>query len=138
MRCSTRIALALLAAVSISSGGLAATPPAHDDTPDQVRIGTGVICDTQDEVAHFVRLMGEHDPRGALIAVNRQVANPAACGMATVAFRTGKKIGEVRTSKGAFSIMEIEILAGTVDGNWQMMTPTRTQYTAVAVEGYDV
>jgi len=138
MLCPTRIAIALLAAASISSAGLAATPPAHDDTPDQVRIGTGVICDTQDEVAHFVQLMGEHDPRGAMIAVNRQVANPAACGMATVAFQTGKKIGEVRTSKGAFTILEIEILAGTVDGDWHMMTPTRRQFTAVAVEGLDV
>jgi hypothetical protein len=103
-----------------------------------VRIGTGVICDTEDEVAHFVRLMSEHDSRGALIAVNRDVANPAACGMATVAFRTGKKIGEVRTGKGAFTIMKIEILAGTVDGSWHVMTQSRTQYTAVAVEGYDV
>ena len=138
MRCSTRIALALLAAVSMSSAGLAATVSSQDDDPQQVRIGTGVICDTQDEVAHFVQLMGEHDPHGALIAVNRQVANPAACGLATVAFRTGKKIGEVRTSKGAFSIMEIEILAGTVEGQWHMMTPVRTQYTAVELAGYDI
>jgi hypothetical protein len=138
MRSSTRIAIALLAAASMASAAAATTVPQPNDNPEQVRIGTGVICDTQDEVSHFVQLMGEHDPRGALIAVNRQVANPAACGMATVAFRTGKKIGEVRTSKGAFTIIEIEILAGTVNGSWQMMTPARKQYTAVAVEGYDV
>ena len=138
MRCSSRIALALLAAVSMSSAGLAATVSSQDDDPQQVRIGTGVICDTQDEVAHFVQLMGENDPHGALIAVNRQVANPAACGLATVAFRTGKKIGEVRPSKGAFSIMEIEILAGTVEGQWHMMTPARTRYTAIELAGYDI
>jgi hypothetical protein len=57
--------------------------------------------------------------------------------MATVAFRTNKSIGEIRTAKGTFNIVEIQIVAGAVNGSWQMV-PNRTQYTAVAVKGLDI
>jgi hypothetical protein len=129
-------ALSLLAAGAMSTASQAADNVDLQNA-DQVHVGTGVICDTQDEVTNFVRLMGEHDPGGALQTVNRQSQSPMACGMATIAFRAGKNLGEVRTDKGSFNIVEIEVVAGSVDGNWQMV-PSRTQYTAVAVKGIDI
>jgi hypothetical protein len=60
-----------------------------------------------------------------------------ACGMATVAFRTGKSLGEMRTSKGSFNIYQIEVVAGAVDGSWHVV-PSRTQFTAMAVKGIDI
>jgi hypothetical protein len=136
---SISFAVALLATGAMSTATYAGNPALDDAAleSDQVHVGTGVICDTQDEVTSFVRLMGEHDPGGALETVNRQSAAPMACGMATIAFRTGKSLGEVHTDKGAFNILEIEVVAGSVDGNWQVV-PNRTQYTAVAVKGIDI
>jgi hypothetical protein len=96
-----------------------------------------VICDTQDEVTSFVHLMGENDPGGAMEKVNRDAPTPMACGMATVAFRAGKSLGEVHTDKGAYNILEIEVVAGSVNGSWQMV-PRRTQYTAIPLGGYDI
>jgi len=134
---SATIAIAMLAAGAISTANGAEEASLLDAGSGKVHVGTGVICDTQAEVTSFVQLMGDRDPGGAIQQINRQSQSPMACGMATVAFRTGKNMAEVRTDKGSFNIVQIEIIAGSVDGNWQMV-PRRIQYTAVAIPGYDV
>jgi len=132
---SAAVAIALLAAGAFSTAR--ADEVSLEPNTDRIHVGSGVICDTQDEVTNFVRLMSEGDAGGALQKVNRASSAPMACGMATVAFRAGKSLGEVHTDKGTYNIMEIEIVAGSVNGNWQMV-PRRTQYTAVPVAGYDI
>ena len=135
---SMSFALALLATSIISTAGFAEENASLEQAPaGQIHVGTGVICDTQDEATSFVRIMSEHDAGAALSAVNSKSTLPMACGMATVAFRAGKTMGEIRTAKGAFNIVEIEIIAGAVDGSWHMV-PNRMQYTAVAVKGLDI
>ena|SRR5690348_9201618 len=134
---SAAVALALLATGAISTARADTDDASLEPNSDRIHVGSGVICDTQDEVTSFVRLMSESDASGAMQRVNREASTPMACGMATVAFRTGKHIGEVHTDKGTYKIMEIEIVAGSVNGNWQMV-PRRTQYTAIPVAGYDI
>src|SRR5690348_10571835 len=94
---SAAVALALLAAGTISSARAGTDDASLESNSERIHVGSGVICDTQDEVTNFVRLMGESDPSGAMQKVNRQAATPMACGMATVAFRAGKSLGEIRT-----------------------------------------
>jgi len=133
------LGLAPLALLLCVGPGLAADPTNVAATPgDKIQIGTGVICDTHDEVNRFVNLMAERDAGVALHSVNQEASNPLACGMATVAFRTGADLGEVRTGKGAYKILKIEVIAGTADGKWHVLTPRRTQFTAIAVEGLDI
>jgi hypothetical protein len=134
---SISFALALLATSAISTAGFAEDVSLEQLPEGKIQVGTGVICDTQDEPTSFVRIMTEHDAGAALQEVNSKSQRPMACGMATVAFRSGKKMGEIRTGKGSFTIVEIEVIAGSVDGSWQMV-PNRTQYTAVAVKGLDI
>lgn len=133
---SISFALALIATGAISTAAFAqdTSLPMQEG---QIQVGSGVICDTQDEATSFVQIMSERDPGLALQQINTRSTKPMACGMATVAFRTNKNIGEVRTAKGTFNIVEIQIVAGAVDGSWQMV-PNRTQYTAVAVKGLDI
>jgi hypothetical protein len=133
---SMSFALALLATGAISTATLAHENTALEDG-GKIQVGTGVICDTQDEAQEFVRIMSEHDAGAALQQVNGRAASPMACGMATVAFRTGKSLGEMRTSKGSFNIYQIEVVAGAVDGSWHAV-PSRTQFTAMAVKGIDI
>jgi hypothetical protein len=132
---SISFALALLATGAMSTAALAENTSLEG--ADQIQIGTGVICDTQDEASDFVRIMSEHDAGAALQEINRKASSPLACGMATVAFRTGKSLGEVHTGKGSFNILEIEVLAGAVDGSWHAV-PSRRQFTAMAVKGLDI
>ncbi len=105
---------------------------------DKVHIGSGVICDTHEEVQRFVNLMASKDAGGALQTVNREKENPLACGMATVAFRAGKDHGEVRNGKGSYKILEIEVVAGTANGSWHMIVPKRTQFTAIPLPGVEI
>ena len=105
---------------------------------NQVHIGSGVICDTQDEVKRFVSLMASKDAGGALQTVHRESDKPVGCGMATIAFRAGKEHGEMRNGKGSFKIVEIEVIAGTANGSWQMIVPRRTQFTAIPLTGVEI
>lgn len=135
---SMSYAVALLAACAISTATMAlAEENVSLGGADNIQVGTGVICDTQDEATSFVRIMSERDANSAMQEINGKAQSPMACGMATVAFRTGKRIGEIRTSKGSFNIMEIQVVAGAVDGSWRVV-PNRTQYTVVAVKGLDI
>jgi hypothetical protein len=104
----------------------------------KMHIGSGVICDTHEEVQRFVNLMASKDAGGAVQAINREKANPLACGMATVAFRAGKDHGEVRNGKGSYKILEIEVIAGTANGSWHMIVPKRTQFTAIPLPGIEI
>jgi hypothetical protein len=133
---SMSFALALLATGAISTAALAQQNTALEDG-NKIQVGTGVICDTQDEAQEFVRIMSEHNAGAALQEINGKASSPMACGMATVAFRTGKSLGEIRTSKGSFDIYQIEVVAGAVDGSWHVV-PNRTQFTAMAVKGLDI
>lgn len=135
---SMSYAVALLAAGAISTATMAsAEENVSLGGADNIQVGTGVICDTQDEATSFVRIMSERDANSAMQEINGKAQSPMACGMATVAFHTGKRIGEIRTSKGSFNIMEIQVVAGAVDGSWRVV-PNRTQYTVVAVKGLDI
>lgn len=133
---SMSFALAVLATGAVSSAAMAENL-ALQDAADKIQVGTGVICDTQDEATSFVRIMSERDPGLALHQINNSASKPMACGMATVAFRTNKSMGEIRTAKGTYNIVEIQVIAGAVDGSWQLV-PNRTQYTAVPVKGLDI
>jgi hypothetical protein len=134
---SMSFALALLATGAISTAALAQNENTALENGNQIQVGTGVICDTQDEATDFVRIMSEHDAGAALQQINGKAQSPMACGMATVAFRTGKSLGEIHTSKGSFNIYQIEVVAGAVDGSWHVV-PSRTQFTAMAVKGLDI
>ena len=105
---------------------------------DKLHVGSGVICDTHEEVQRFVNLMASKDAGGAVQTVNREKENPLACGMATVAFRAGKDHGEVRNGKGSYKIFEIEVIAGTANGSWHMIVPKRTQFTAIPLPGVEI
>ena len=100
---STSFALALLATGAISTAAFAenATLGEMPDGAGKIHVGTGVICDTQDEATSFVRIMSDQNAGAALQQVNSESTKPMACGMATVAFRAGKSMGEIRTSKGS-------------------------------------
>jgi hypothetical protein len=134
---SMSFALALLATGAISTAGFAENTSLESPDSSKIHVGTGVICDTQDEATSFVRIMSDQDAGAALQQINSKSTKPMACGMATVAFRAGKTMGEIRTSKGSFNIVEIQVIAGAVDGSWRMV-PNRTQFTAVAVKGLDI
>lgn len=132
------IKLAPLAAVLMAGPALADDHATNTLLKDGVHVGNGVICDTQDEVATFVKSLPKLGPSNALAAINQQSNNPAACGMATIAFEHGRELANMRTEHGSYSIMQIDIVAAaTNDGAWHPVT-RQTQYTAVKLEGLEI
>lgn len=87
-------------------------------------VGSGPICDQADQLAQFLQTPNNQ----TLVAINQAAGSPA-CGIAAVAYFKVKEVSVVRTSKGAFTIYEIVVVAGFVNGQPKPVPPT-TQYTA--------
>lgn len=132
------IALLLAASLVAGMGGSAiAQETSAGGDQDNIHIGRGVICDTQEQATRFTMLIVDRELDQALVMVNREVANPSACGMAVIAFRSGKEVADIHNDKGTFKIIEIVVMAAATDEGWHMVAP-RTQYTAVSEIGMKI
>ena len=131
MRKIATIALLLTAATST---GMAAETPAslNIDPSEEVRVGLGVACDTEDQIERYASLIGAKDSAEALQIVNDEAQNPRACGAVAIAYKISKQVTNVRNEKGSFRIVEIVVIAAASgNGGWQMVDPHPTQYIAV-------
>lgn len=122
------IALALLA-IAVSAPSRA--DELHGDNSG-VQIGKGIMCDTEQQAQRLADLMANKDPEEAMNTVNKEADNPLACGMAVVAFQTGKHIGDVHNEKGTFKIMEIKVIAAATPEGWRTVDGT-TQFAPMPV-----
>ncbi|HZP79662.1 MAG TPA: hypothetical protein VFB45_26245 [Pseudolabrys sp.] len=128
----------IAAVLFVSALGLAAARA--DEQPADttgVQVGKGVVCDTEQQAQRFASLIAEHEPGDALSTVNKEADNPLACGLATVAFKPGKHVGDVHNDKGLFKIMEIKIFAAATPDGWRTVDGA-TQFAAIPVEGLDI
>ena len=66
----------------------------------KIEVGTGIFCDTQQQVERFVALY-EGDARAAMNAVNAEANDPTACIAGNVAFIRGPEFLTTRTTRGA-------------------------------------
>jgi hypothetical protein len=81
--------------------------------PDQhqmnVEVLTGPLCDTQEQVQHYIALY-DGDPQTTINAVNAEEHDPQACGVASVAYVRGPHIGSGRGHDMVFRIVRILVL----------------------------
>lgn len=113
----------------------AATPSRADRLPGDnggVQIGMGIMCDTGQQAQRLTDLMANKSPEEAMSMVNQEADNPLACGVAVVAFETGKHIGDVHNKKGTFKIMEIKVLAAATAEGWRT-AESMTQFAPMPV-----
>jgi len=119
-------------AVTLSSSAVALAE--GSDTPV---IGSGIICNTSDQIARLANLMDTSDPREAMLVVNREASDPTACGAAVVAFQPGKKVGDIHSKDGTLEIREITIIAAAAKDGWHKVDP-QTQFTMLRPEGLEI
>jgi hypothetical protein len=87
----------------------------------EVEIGTEVVvCNTQKQVEEFVAF-NESDPRTAIRAINDEEKNPAACGVADLAF---VRIVTLRTRNATFQVTAILVIGLVTEDGMQSVTPT--------------
>jgi hypothetical protein len=99
---------------------LALPAPAEDAKPDvtEIEIGSGLVCDTREQVQRYVELF-RGDPVAAAEAVNKEVGKDEACAFGTVAFVRGAEVARVRDNEDK-SVRIAEILVVGI-GTWNGM-----------------
>lgn len=131
-----RLSLAL--ASLLFAAPLHATPlgPATKSAP--IKVGQAVICDTSEQAHRFVALRnGGSEAMQAFQVINREAANPSACGTAIVAFRSGEALGSGRVEGQLVHIVQVTVLAFNNGARWSMV-PETVQYAVLVPEGIEV
>jgi hypothetical protein len=95
---------------------------------DEIEMGSGLICDTAEQVALFIALAEEHKPAtldAAVDAVNKEVKDDTACVITEVFFIRRGIVREVETSEGRKAILAVDVVGvrGMLGPTW--VKPTR-------------
>jgi hypothetical protein len=88
----------------------------------KIEVGTGVFCDTHEQVERFVTLF-DGDEVATMKQVNAEVNDPTACSIGTVAFVRGPNIGTARTKKGTFNIFRVLVVGVLTDSGFRSAVP---------------
>jgi|SRR5215471_4428548 len=86
---------ALLLVPSLSFLGI----PAH---AQEIEVGSSLICDTEEQAERFIALYNG-DKRATITAVNAEMHDPTACGLATTAYVRGPQLATARNKDITFS-----------------------------------
>jgi len=102
-------------------------------TAQDIEIGTGLLCDTAQQVERYV-VLTDQNPATALTAVNVEAKKENACAPGSVAYRRGRTVKTLTTKHGTYDIVEITVIAGVSQAGMMAITPT-VQYTLFPAKG---
>ena len=98
---------------------------------EEVKQGTGIVCDTARQIEAYAVLAHNGSPEEAIDVVNG-VAEPV-CAVLTVAFIRGKAVQTVPVPQGRAAITEITIVGYLLPYGWAA-APPEVQYTLFLVQ----
>jgi hypothetical protein len=87
-----------------------------------VEIGSGIFCDTQQQVERFVALF-QGDAEAAINSVNAEAKDPTACAAATIAFVRRPEVAIARTWHATFHIVPIVVVGVVTKQGLQITAP---------------
>jgi hypothetical protein len=99
---------------------------------DDVQVGTGLLCDTQQQAERFAALY-DGDAAIAIHAINAEEHNPTACGLVTMAYVPGPALSTTRTKDHTFQIIDVLVVGVATENGVQVVEPARFS-SVVAVE----
>jgi hypothetical protein len=104
-------------------------------TAQEAHDGTGLVCDTAEQVEQFLALSKtENDLSAVIEAVNTAAGNPQACGLAKIRFVAEEEVQQT----GTFKILRV-LVVGFNDGEkWFAVEPPHLQFTIFDPGGQDV
>jgi hypothetical protein len=109
--------LALLALPLLASPG----SPAR---AQEVELGTGLICDTREQVERFVSLY-DGDALSTANSVNAAERNATACAVTTMAYVRGRQLATARNKDTAFQIVPILVLGVVTEAGVESVKPAQ-------------
>jgi hypothetical protein len=116
----------VLAFLSVLIGAPALADEARTNPlAQEITTGQIVICDTQKQVERLVAFSHTPgNPSSAIKAVNAEVSNPTACGIADAAYVRGAPVGITRTATEAFQILTVLVVAIRTPEGMRPTTPS--------------
>jgi hypothetical protein len=105
----------------------------------QAGIGVGIICNTPEQAGRFVGLRAEgNEPADAIAAVNAEVHDPRACGVAAVAFMRNQTVATRTMGDRLVQIVRINVVAGFNGTNWLRASSDLVQYAVIEADGQSI
>jgi hypothetical protein len=128
-------AIALAAFVMFAPSLTRATTGQGAVETSKAQSGTGLICDTEEQVEQFIARIGtESDVSAAIDAVNAAAGNPSACAVAEIQFVAEEEVRHI----GTFRIVRV-LVVGLNDGEkWFAVQPPHFQFSIFNPDGVDV
>ena len=102
----------------------------------EIVIGTGPICDTQQQTERLIALI-DAGADSAIKVVNVEENNPTACVVATVAYLRGPKLAKIRSKDGTYQIVKVLVVGLQTPGGIVVTAPA-AYFTIVKVNEQDV
>jgi hypothetical protein len=136
MSLAPRIAVLALPLLLLAAAPAAAEKTMAPQGSREAEIGTGLVCDTQEQVERFVSLY-DGDIPGTVKKVNDAEGNPTAFGVATMAYVRGRTLGTARHKDTAFHIVPILVLGVVTKSGVESVTPSAF-FSAIEIEEIEV
>lgn len=133
------LGVSLVAAMFLLAGTAGAQAPGNGGKKEtEAKVGVGMICDSQAQAARFLELRATgRKADAAMAAVNKEAANPKACGLAAIAFTEDGTVDSKSVDNQLVQVVRIRVVAGYTGATWQ---PTKdfVQYAILEAEGLEV
>ena len=85
---------------------------------DEVRQGSGIICDTIEQIDEFIK--ADDEGKDPMLAVN---AKTPVCGRGQLAYVKGQKLKDILSKHGVFEVVEIIVVGVVFNGRLDAVTP---------------
>jgi hypothetical protein len=85
---------------------------------DEIRQGSGIICDTIEQIDEFIK--ADDEGKDPMLAVNAKIP---VCGRGRVAYVKGRKLKEVLSKHGVFEVVEIIVVGVVFNGRLDPVAP---------------
>ena len=102
----------------------------------ETEIGTGLVCDTQEQVEQFVSLY-DGDASATAKRVNDAEGDPTACAVTAMAFVRGRPLAKARHKDTTFQIVPILVLGVVTNSGVESVTPSEF-FSAIEIEEIEV
>jgi hypothetical protein len=139
MAFARRLALLIVPTILLLASAVLASPARSDDLQidaDDIQIGTGLVCDTQQQVKRFVTIY-DGDMETAVSTVNAEERDPTACVIAAMAYVPGDPIDTAIHNNKTFQIVPVFVLGIVTTQGLQAIAPAQF-FSAVEVRGQDI
>jgi hypothetical protein len=103
---------------------------------DDIQVGTGLVCDTQEQAERFAALY-DGDTETAIDTINAEEHNATACAIVTMTFMSGPPLATVRKADTTLKVVPIVVVGLITPDGIQAVEPARF-FSVQEVEGYEI